>query len=135
SRMLPVRSRLSLLAATHIHLHAKFEKKYAAQRTTSANKTKMPEARLRTMLQHMRDGIASLKLDPEISNWTGYYSDFSYTEEAFSTKLEFVRNVARQVNAEKCLDLGCNTGAFSVVASEFSRLVVACDQDESVIAG
>ncbi len=132
SKLLPWRSRFNLLAATHIHLHARLEKKHGADAKT--RRLTISRNRLVAMLSHMRDGIKSLKEKDASTNWTGYYSEFSYSDQAFQQKKEFVTESLVKHKPAFCLDLGCNTGEFSKIASEHCQVVVACDNDEKVLS-
>ncbi len=67
------------------------------------------------------------------SNWTEYMDDLPYTETEFADKEEFVRTCLSRHQPKRVLDIGCNTGNFSLLAAEFGASVVAVDSDSAVV--
>lgn len=66
------------------------------------------------------------------STWSDYMSQNRYTEDYFPEKEAFVRAVLAEQRARRVLDVGCNTGYFSVLAAESGASVVAIDYDQTV---
>jgi ribosomal protein L11 methylase PrmA len=133
SGLLPFRSRFNLLASTHVHLHAGMQKKHARSESGALSDLRISKSRLVTMLTHMRDGIRSIASNEKASGWSSYYDDFSYSPEGFQIKKQFVSEILRDSRARMCLDLGCNTGEFSALASALCDYVIACDNDSQVV--
>ena len=76
------------------------------------------------------------KLEPNArteSTWTGYMGNLSYGREEFEAKEKFVAEVLARQTPRRVLDVGCNTGAFSLMAARVGAEVVAIDSDEAVI--
>jgi len=76
------------------------------------------------------------KLEPNArteSTWTGYMGNLSYGREEFEAKEKFVAEVLARQTPRRVLDVGCNTGAFSLMAAREGAEVVAIDSDEAVI--
>ena len=132
SAILPVRSRFSLTAATHIHAHARMTRKHGQSRALSVS-LKLPKSRLLTMLRHLRGQIAEMKIKGRSTNWSAYYEECSYSQEAAMAKKHFVEKALASVKPRLCLDLGTNTGEYAKLAAAHSDLVVACDNDERVV--
>jgi len=69
------------------------------------------------------------------STWSTYMeSGQSYSDAAFAQKEAFVRRALEEEPAERVLDVGCNTGHFSALATrEGAASVVAIDSDPVVV--
>lgn len=63
------------------------------------------------------------------SVWSGYMGSHSYTDENFRAKEAFVRAALAEFQTRRVLDVGANTGHFSVMAAEAGAQVVAIDTD------
>jgi SAM-dependent methyltransferase len=69
------------------------------------------------------------------SVWSGYMrGGKSYSAEQFAAKHAFVEQVLNEYRPKRVLDIGCNTGHFSLLAAEAGASVVAIDQDPVVVA-
>lgn len=68
------------------------------------------------------------------STWSDYMSKNRYTEDYFPEKEEFVQAAISEWRPQKLLDVGCNTGYFSMLAAKSGSSVVAIDYDP-VVAG
>ncbi|MBI4893054.1 MAG: class I SAM-dependent methyltransferase [Acidobacteria bacterium] len=60
-------------------------------------------------------------------------ADCPYSPEAFEAKLTFVRQILRDRGCLSVLDVGCNTGTFSLMAADGGARVVAIDHDPAAI--
>lgn len=67
------------------------------------------------------------------SHWTSYMCQLSYGGPEFAAKQRFVETALAAAAPARVLDIGCNTGAFSVLAARAGASVVAIDYDEAVI--
>lgn len=73
---------------------------------------------------------------PEVrqSHWTEYMQgNNNYSAEQSAQKARFVEAVLTEVAPPKVLDVGCNTGYFSMLAARSGASVVAVDYDPAVI--
>lgn len=133
SALLPWRSRLNLLAYTHIHLHARFENKHAGNKEVRPTALRISKARSLAMVEHLEQGIKKLKLPQKATNWTDYYHTCSYNEAGLAAKKAFVEKHLAAPGRKLCVDLGANTGEFSELAARHSDYVLACDSDMEVV--
>lgn len=133
SQLLPGRSKLNLLAYTHIHLHARFETKHADDKEVKGSRLNISKSRSLSILEHLEEGIKKLKLPGQATNWTDYYDTFSYSKTGYLAKKEFVERHLAQPNTGVCVDLGANTGEFSELAAKTYAYVIACDNDMEVV--
>ncbi|MFY9556150.1 MAG: class I SAM-dependent methyltransferase, partial [Blastocatellia bacterium] len=68
------------------------------------------------------------------SAWSDYMGlNNNYTDDQFQAKQEFVHEVMAEFNCQAVLDVGCNTGHFSVIAAKNGARVVAIDKDPVVV--
>ena len=133
SKLLPWKSRLSLLAYTHIHLHARLEKNHAGDRVLNLKNYQYSKKKLLSLITHLELGIKGLKNKKTASNWTDYYTSNSYDRESFEAKQNFVNRHCENIKGKLCLDLGANSGVFSFIAANHFEQVLACDSDASVL--
>lgn len=68
------------------------------------------------------------------STWSDYMSQNRYTDDYFPEKEEFVQSALSEWKPRTVLDVGCNTGYFSMLAAKNGASVVAIDYDP-VVAG
>ncbi len=67
------------------------------------------------------------------SRWTGYMEgDHNYTAGQFTAKEQFVQRALAAHTPRAVLDVGCNTGHFSLMAARAGARVVAIDYDPTV---
>lgn len=90
---------------------------------------------LETLLGGLRRSLRRVKpVSGADSVWSGYMrSGKSYSSEQFDAKHVFVEQVLREYRPKRVLDVGCNTGHFSLLAAEAGASVVAIDQDPVVV--
>jgi SAM-dependent methyltransferase len=96
------------------------------------------EEKARFILRHLLKGLRrKLKSvaprEGKTSNWSNYMSLNRYTEDYFPLKKSFVEMTLDEWGASRVLDVGCNTGFFSVVAAQQGARVVAIDYDPVVV--
>lgn len=68
------------------------------------------------------------------SHWSNYpQSATHYTVHATESKQQFVRTVLQRFKPERVLDIGANTGTYSLIAAESGSQVIALDSDSAAI--
>jgi hypothetical protein len=67
------------------------------------------------------------------SHWSSYMQQNSYSDLEFSLKKRIVADTVNKYSPWKVLDVGCNTGEFSLLAARQGAQVVAIDTDLAVI--
>lgn len=65
--------------------------------------------------------------------WVDYTSNCTYDALAEQGKRDFVRTALEQARPCWVLDLGCNTGEYSLLAAEIGAHVIAVDQDHDAV--
>ena len=69
------------------------------------------------------------------SHWSRYTREHSYAPDDFRLKEQFVQVALDKVRPRRVLDVGCNTGHFSLLAARSGASVVAIDSDPAVLGG
>ena len=88
---------------------------------------------LRSVLNGLRRTIVRLEPRQSSSRWTGYMAEKAhYSSADFERKEAFVAQALADVKPARVLDVGCNTGHFSAMASRAGARVVALDGDAAV---
>ena len=84
---------------------------------------------LRHTLRSLRRKMDRVARGFDSSEWTDYEQTKSYTDEAGREKADFVSTALARVRPETALDIGCNTGKFSLMAAHQGAKVLALDTD------
>lgn len=133
SYSLPKRTKWNFFVLTHIHYHAKLEQKHSQDPQGKNRGLKISKERLKGLLIHLRNGIHKMEVGSSASNWTDYYDTCSYSKEAYEQKAKIVEQFLQQHKSKMLLDMGCNEGEFSILASSHAEQVVAVDFDINVV--
>ena len=67
------------------------------------------------------------------SKWSNYLKENTYSGEQFVAKERFIEDVLARFAPRRVLDVGCNTGHFSLMAARSGASVVAIDTDPVVV--
>lgn len=67
------------------------------------------------------------------SHWSSYMQQNTYSDIEFSLKSTYVADMVKKYSPSRVLDVGCNTGEFSLLAAGQGAKVVAIDTDLAVI--
>jgi SAM-dependent methyltransferase len=85
---------------------------------------------IKRLVSGLRRIISGLRYSPRQSTWIGYESCLPYSENAISQKSNIVTNFFQQkADGITVLDLGCNTGRYSRLASDKAQRLIAMDAD------
>lgn len=131
SRLLGMKTWLRSGLMLHIHAHARSRKRFAHEAGKQRERT-LSLAALRRLIDHLRQTIEGLRLDPEGTPWANYETEHNYTPDAATEKREAVREMLARLKPSTVWDLGANTGVFSAAAPEGTR-VIAIDGDHAAV--
>ena len=68
-----------------------------------------------------------------VGHWRDYINNNTYSIEAEEEKVNYIQEFLKQHFPQTVLDLGCNTGRYSLLASESGADVIAVDSDHDSI--
>ncbi len=136
SRLLPGRTRANFGLLSHIHLHAKAQKRFAGESLPSRGRTVGRTAFL-GLMDSLRATAEKLEWQPGDTEWHNYYEILNYTDAALEHKKRLVSEMLDKVTPvpTSVWDLGANTGMFSRIASSQGMSTVSFDLDPAAVEG
>lgn len=132
SRLLPKRTKFVFSLLTHIHMHAKSQKKYEGKSIDKSN-SQISLRALRGIVDNLGSAVNKLTWQPGKTEWGDYYSDTNYSEESFRVKKKIIEQYLLEILPKKVWDLGANTGEFSRIVSSRNIPVVSFDIDPAAV--
>lgn len=132
SKLLPFRSYLKFSIFSHIHLHAKTQKKYSGKQIDVKSR-KISSFNFRALIENLESAVKKLKWSPAGTEWGDYYDATNYSEEAMGEKEKLVFDFIDRIKPRTTWDLGANTGVFSRLASRAGSRTVAFDIDPAAV--
>jgi hypothetical protein len=135
SELLPFKTKLRFGLMTHIHLHARTQKRYAGKEVSREEvKGKVSKQSLIGLLDSLRNTVKGLSIKTTGTEWAEYYDATNYSETAFEEKKSIVSRFIERVDPSTLWDLGANNGEFSRLASDRGIFTVAFDVDPNAIS-
>ncbi len=133
--LLPTRSRLNFGLATHVHLHASSQKRYAGEGIAQGSQggRQMGRTALLGLVDSLEATVRGLNWKPAGTEWGDYYQDTNYSAAAFEEKKGIVAEFVQRIRPASVWDLGANTGVFSLVAAEQGARVISFDIDPAAV--
>ncbi len=132
SKLLPFRSRLSFSLLSHIHLHAKLQKRFARQRTPPKDRGFSQRA-FYGLIENLAASIRKMTWTPTGTEWESYYEDTNYTSAALEHKKALLTKFLADIRPALLLDFGGNTGLFARMAADNGIFSVCCDMDAAAV--
>ncbi len=133
SNLLPRKTHWNFGLATHIHIHAAAQKRYAGQKVTTTASGTMGKTSLLGLIDNLEGIVQSLSWKPKGTDWANYYQETNYSDQAFEDKKQLVRQFISRVRPTVVWDLGANTGIFSRIASDLECKTLAFDVDPAAV--
>ena len=100
----------------------------------SASAVSIPRKKVEANLLRLRKIVESLRPPKLSSTWaTRYERDHSYTADETAVKSAFLERVLSRRKPARLLDLGCNSGAFTVIAANHAQTTLGIDLDPGVV--
>ena len=118
AQLLPWRSRLNFGLLSHVHLHARSQKRHAADADDgkAARSARIPRNRLSALIGNLRSTVKGLDWTPAGTEWADYADHTSYGDAATADKARLVGEFVGRVPGPRAWDLGANTGRYSRIA-------------------
>jgi hypothetical protein len=136
SNLLPNRTRYNPGLATHIHLHAASQKRYADKPVDMTRTSrKMSKLSFIGWMDNLEGTTRKLNWKPTGTEWGDYYtaSAAHYSTTAFEHKKQLVSQFLERIQPSSAWDLGANTGEFSRLAAERGCPTLAFDIDPAAV--
>jgi hypothetical protein len=132
SSLLPFHTRLSFSLLSHIHLHARSQRRFAGQ-AVDVSGYKMSSLSFRGLIDNLESAVKGMKWHPGGTEWSTYYEDTNYSAEAFQHKSQLVAEYLDRIKPVNVWDLGANVGMFSRLASNRGISTVSFDIDPAAV--
>ena len=132
SRLLPWRTRLIPLTFAHIHLLAKYERRYEMS-ASSSQEVKVAKSSLFRTIDHMSAGMSSWTSVSD-TVWSNYYDKTNYDATGLKEKADLVRQWVQESEAKRIWDVGANDGRMSRSLAEDCQLVLCTDIDDVAVS-
>ncbi len=128
SKLLPRSTYFRFSILTHIHLHAKSQKKYESSSSKKISRKVSLQA-MKGLIDNLESTINKLQWKHGSTEWGDYYDDTNYSRDALGYKLKLVDDYLSELKPSNVWDIGANTGLFSRVASKNNIPTVSFDID------
>jgi len=134
SKLLPASTKFNFGLATHIHVHAKSQQRYADKEVSQEQvKSRMSKSSMYGILDSLLSTVRGLNVKTIQTEWTDYYQDNNYTKKSFEAKRQLVKTYIEKANPKRVWDLGGNTGEFSRAASDLGIPTICFDIDPGAV--
>ncbi len=123
---------------SHIVFPAKVENSIAKRERDDApakqrTSNKQSKAMVIGLVQSLTRLVQKLKIKVKHTDWSKYDKTHSYQEMDFDKKKAFVFKHTSTSPREFVWDIGCNTGSFSKIASEYCSHAISIDGDHDAV--
>ncbi len=133
AEMLPQKARWNVSNQLYVYLPASLEKKKDSNAHATTTR-KISTASILRNIAHLQNRISNLRPAYGKTTWSGYYEETILSAEYLREKETLMGRWLKELKPDSVLDLGCNTGTFSLLASEDkSCTVTATDVDAACI--
>ena len=120
NNLLSLKNKLSFNTFIHVVLQSKLLKKDIQNpQLTRDKKKKLKKFNKKSyffLLRQLKSWIEKLEFKKEKSIWGSYVKTNTYNDKSLSEKENIIQNFIKKYRPTKLLDLGCNTGSFSMIA-------------------
>ena len=85
------------------------------------------------LVQSLSRLVRKLSINIDHTAWSQYDKTHSYQKTDFEAKKDFVLKHSSSIQSDLIWDIGCNTGTFSRISSEFCNQVISIDGDHNAV--
>jgi len=132
SSLLPFHTYLIFSLLSHIHLHARSQKRFASK-TVDTTRYEVSRLSFLGIVDSLESAIRKQKWQPHSMEWADYYQDTNYSSDAFVHKKQIVAEFIDKIDPGSIWDLGANVGVFSRIASDKGIPTVSFDIDSAAV--
>jgi hypothetical protein len=132
SSLLPWKTNFNLSLLMHVHLHAKYQKRYQNAESGVKGNRNFNLKSLLGMIDNLESFLKGLHWKLDLGQWAEYYSSTHsnlYTE----NKKELVEEYLNKMAPQTVWDLGGNIGEFSRIASKKGIPTISFDLDPACV--
>ena len=129
SRLLPKRTRINFGLVTHIHMHARSQKRHASSAKSNVKTRTISNNALQGIINNLISTTRKLNWKQDKTEWGEYYTFTNYNDKSFKTKKKIIEQFIDKTKPKSVWDLGANNGLFSRIASGKGIATIAFDID------
>lgn len=129
AQLLPFKTNFSFGLSAHLKFHG-LGGMHRGQ--TLIREPRLSKTALKGVLRHLKKTVERLNWDPSYG-WKDYQKECNYSDKSTHKKGELVENYLKLVEAKNVVDLGCNVGLYSQIASDIGCKVIAIDSDPACV--
>jgi hypothetical protein len=142
SKQLSLKSWLNMTCLLHIHLHGKFANRDNGNNSLRKTNTKnvanhkgFSIEKILLLMKMLQSTVLGWKRPYSFErHWIDYYKVDIVSDKYLTHKVSVIRDwlsqLSKQEKISSILDLGANTGKFSIIASEYVEKVIALEYDD-----
>jgi SAM-dependent methyltransferase len=132
SIQLPLKSWLNLTTLLHIHLHSKYSGNKQLEQKEKKNGFTLEK--IKSLQKMIFNTISEWDKPYQYkSHWSTYYENDIESPEYLKDKEATIREWLEIIKPKSVLDLGANTGKFSIIAAEYAEKVISLEGDEKCV--
>lgn len=128
SELLPFRTKLRFSLLSHIHMHAKSQRRFSGK-TVEKSKRNIKKFAMRAIIDSLENAVKGLRWSAAGTEWADYYLDTNYSKDGMNHKIDSVSGFLGEISPETVWDLGANDGTFSRIASGKGIQTISFDID------
>jgi hypothetical protein len=132
SSLLPFHTYLTFPLLSHIHLHARSQKRFASK-TVDTRRYEVSRTSFLGIVDSLESAVRKQKWQPHSMEWADYYQDTNYSSDAFDHKKQIVAEFIDRIGPSSVWDLGANVGVFSRIASDKGIPTISFDMDSAAV--
>lgn len=120
----------------HVAVQSALQRRYAGSKSNMRGalaEAGFDKAMILRNVEKLTRLVARLEMPRGRTTWSDYDRTHSYDAAEFARKEDFVRRAASSRHWRLAWDLGCNTGTFSRIASDYADCVIAMDGDAKAV--
>ncbi len=132
STLLPLRTRFRFSLLSHIHLHARAQRRYAGK-TVDLSQRKFSGLAMKALVYSLEGAVRALNWSPGGTEWADYYEHTNYSEDGMNHKKAVIAGFLDEIKPRTVWDLGANDGEFSRIARSRGIPTVSFDIDPACV--
>ncbi|MBI5942840.1 MAG: class I SAM-dependent methyltransferase [Chloroflexi bacterium] len=134
SGLLPAKTKFNFSLLTHVHIHARAQKRYSDKVIAPRTGTlRVSRQAMIGLIESLETAVRNLTWKPAGTEWGDYYENTNYSDSAFEHKKILVREWSVEKKPALVWDFGGNTGIFSREAASSGAFTVSFDIDPAAV--
>lgn len=127
SQLLPTSSKLNFGLLAHLHANAASQKTFSTRKSPS--NLKLSKSAHQNLINNLESTVQNIKPKLSKTEWSHYYQETNYSDQSFARKKTLVSQYLKKIKPKTVLDLGANTGEFSLISTKLNALTISTDID------